>query len=79
MLGPEKDGMVEAEVRARFAAELGVPVRAVVVEPGGHTTRDEARLVAGRLSAFAPLDAFLASQASLKRPRRSRQRPGPGR
>ncbi len=25
------------------------------------------------------LDAFLASQASLKRPRRSRQRPGPGR
>jgi uncharacterized SAM-binding protein YcdF (DUF218 family) len=61
LLGPEKEGMVEAEVRARFAAELGVPADAMIVEPGGHTTRDEARLVAGRLAAFRPATVLLVT------------------
>jgi uncharacterized SAM-binding protein YcdF (DUF218 family) len=61
MLGPEKDGVVEAEVRARFAAELGVPPPAIVVEPAGHTTRDEARMVAGRLSGSRPATVLLVT------------------
>lgn len=51
LLGPEYQGAVEAEVRARYAVDLGVPAAAVVVEPGGLSTRDEARLVARRLGA----------------------------
>jgi len=61
LLGPEKEGTVEAEVRARLAADLGVPAAAVIVEPGGHTTRDEARLVAERLSAFRPVTVLLVT------------------
>ena len=49
LLGPEYDGAVEAEIRARYAVDLGVPPQALVVEAGGLSTRDEARLVAARL------------------------------
>jgi uncharacterized SAM-binding protein YcdF (DUF218 family) len=51
LLGPPYQGVVEAEVRARYAADLGVPAEALVVEPGGLSTRDEAALVARRLGA----------------------------
>jgi uncharacterized SAM-binding protein YcdF (DUF218 family) len=51
LLGPEHLGAVEAEVRARYAADLGVPAGAIVVEAGGESTRDEARLVRARLGA----------------------------
>ena len=51
LLGPEHRGAVEAEVRARYAADLGVPAEALVVEAGGESTRDEARLVRARLGA----------------------------
>lgn len=49
LLGPEYHGAVEAEVRGRYAADLGVPADALVVESGGLTTRDEARRVLARL------------------------------
>jgi uncharacterized SAM-binding protein YcdF (DUF218 family) len=49
LLGPEYHGAVEADVRARYAADLGVPSAALIVEPGGRSTRDEARLVRARL------------------------------
>ena len=49
LLGPEYNGAVEADVRARYAADLGVPAEAMVVEPGGLSTRDEARRVLARL------------------------------
>ena len=49
LLGPARDGVVEAEVRARYAADLGVPADALVVERGGLSTREEAALVAARL------------------------------
>ena len=49
LLGPEHNGAVEAEVRARYAADLGVPAGALIVEPGGKSTREEARLVLARL------------------------------
>ncbi len=49
LLGPEYHGAVEAQVRARYAADLGVPAGALVVEPGGLSTRDEARRVLARL------------------------------
>ena len=49
LLGPEYHGAVEAEVRARYAADLGVPAGALIVEPGGHNTRDEAQRVLARL------------------------------
>ena len=49
LLGPARNGVVEAEVRARYAAELGVAADAIVVERGGQSTREEAALVARRL------------------------------
>ena len=49
LLGPARDGVVEAEVRARYAADLGVPPDALVVERGGLSTREEASLIARRL------------------------------
>jgi len=49
LLGPARRGVVEAEVRARYAADLGVPEDAIVVERGGQSTREEAALVARRL------------------------------
>jgi uncharacterized SAM-binding protein YcdF (DUF218 family) len=49
LLGPEHGGAVEAEVRARYAADLGVPGDAVIVDAGGESTRDEARLARARL------------------------------
>ena len=48
-LGPRYRGVVEAEVRAAYARDLGVPAGAIVVEPGGSSTRDEAMRVAARL------------------------------
>jgi len=51
LLGPEYHGAVEAEVRARYAADLGVPADALIVEPGGQSTRNEAQLVRARLGA----------------------------
>ena len=53
LLGPEHRGAVEAEVRARYAADLGVPPDAVLVDAGGESTRDEARLARARLGAGA--------------------------
>jgi uncharacterized SAM-binding protein YcdF (DUF218 family) len=55
MLGPEYDGVVEAEVRARYATDLGVPADALIVEPGGQSTRDEAHLVFARLGPGATI------------------------
>lgn len=49
LLGPEYHGAVEAEVRARYAADLGVPEAALYVEPQGLSTRDEAQRVLARL------------------------------
>jgi uncharacterized SAM-binding protein YcdF (DUF218 family) len=49
LLGPEYHGAVEAEVRARYAVDLGIPEGALVVEPQGLSTRDEARRVFSRL------------------------------
>jgi uncharacterized SAM-binding protein YcdF (DUF218 family) len=49
LLGPAYHGAVEAEVRAGYAHSLGVPADAIVVEPEGLSTRDEARLVHARL------------------------------
>jgi uncharacterized SAM-binding protein YcdF (DUF218 family) len=51
LLGPRPRGAAEAEggVRARLAAELGVPAAAVLVETRGLTTRGEAARCAERL------------------------------
>ena len=49
LLGPNYHGAVEAEVRARYAVDLGVPADALIVEPGGQSTRDEAHRVFARL------------------------------
>ncbi len=50
LLGPgHREGPTEAEVRAALAGDLGVPSDALVVEPRGLTTRDEAALVAQRM------------------------------
>ena len=48
LFGPEYDGAVEAEARARYAADLGVPAAALVVEPFGESTQDEARRTLAR-------------------------------
>ena len=61
MLGAEHEGVVEAEVRARLAVELGVPAAAIDVEPGGHTTRAEAALVARRLAGARPPTILLVT------------------
>jgi uncharacterized SAM-binding protein YcdF (DUF218 family) len=44
MLGPGRSGRSEAEVRVRLAEELGVPSSALLADPRGSTTRDEARV-----------------------------------
>jgi len=44
MLGPGSRGRSEAEVRVRLAEELGVPAAALLADPRGRTTRDEARV-----------------------------------
>ncbi len=50
MLGPAAEGgVVEAEVRAALARDLGVPAEAIVSEARGLTTREEARLTRARL------------------------------
>lgn len=49
LLGSEYHGVVEAEVRARYAIDLGVPGEALVIEPRASSTGDEARQVSARL------------------------------
>ncbi len=49
LLGPRYHGVVEADVRAAVARDLGVPADAIVVEAGGTSTRDEAERIASRL------------------------------
>lgn len=49
LLGSEYHGVVEAEVRGRYAIDLGVPAEALVVERRARSTRDEAQQVAARL------------------------------
>ena len=49
LLGPRYRGVVEAEVRAAYARDLGVPPDAIVVEAGGTSTRDEAMRITSRL------------------------------
>ena len=45
MLGPASGGQLsEAAVRVRLAQDLGVPTTALVADPRGLTTRDEARV-----------------------------------
>ena len=58
LLGPPRRGVVEAELRARYAVELGVPEEALVVEAGGLTTRDEAARVA---AAIRPASVLLVT------------------
>jgi uncharacterized SAM-binding protein YcdF (DUF218 family) len=61
LLGPEYHGAVEADVRARYAADLGVPAEALIVEHGGHSTREEARLVHARLGRDRPAAIILVT------------------
>jgi uncharacterized SAM-binding protein YcdF (DUF218 family) len=45
MLGPGSRGKLsEADVRVQLARDLGVPATALLAEPRGRTTRDEARV-----------------------------------
>ena len=45
MLGTGSRGKPsEADVRVRLAQDLGVPATALLADPRGHTTRDEARV-----------------------------------
>jgi uncharacterized SAM-binding protein YcdF (DUF218 family) len=45
MTGAREGPWVEAEVRAQLARDFGVPASALLTEPGGRTTREEARRV----------------------------------
>jgi len=71
LLGAENRGAVEADVRAHFAVDLGVPASALIVERRGRTTRDEARLVAARLASGRPATVLLVT--SLQHMPRARQ------
>jgi len=42
-------GYVEAELRAELASAWGVPPKAILMQPDGHTTRDEAVRIAALL------------------------------
>jgi uncharacterized SAM-binding protein YcdF (DUF218 family) len=75
LLGPEYHGAVEAEVRARYAADLGVPADALVVEPGGRSTRDEAQRVRARLGR-APAVILVTGLHHMPRARRVFEREG---
>lgn len=61
LLGPAYGGAVEAEVRARYAADLGVPQGALIVEPGGLSTGDEAQRVLARLGRGRPVTVILVT------------------
>jgi uncharacterized SAM-binding protein YcdF (DUF218 family) len=50
-MGTTYGGPSEAEVRAELARRLGLPEAAVIAEARGRTTREEARLARGLLSA----------------------------
>lgn len=70
LLGPEYEGVVEAEVRARYAADLGVPAGALIVESGGLSTRDEAERVRARLGRGRPAIILVTGLHHMPRARR---------
>lgn len=76
LLGPEYHGAVEAEVRARYAADLGVPAEALVVERGGDSTRDEARRVLARLGRERATVILVTGLHHMPRARRVFEREG---
>jgi uncharacterized SAM-binding protein YcdF (DUF218 family) len=49
LLGCRDGNAIEADVRAQLARDLGVPADAILTEPRGLTTAQEARYVAARL------------------------------
>jgi uncharacterized SAM-binding protein YcdF (DUF218 family) len=78
LLGPEYHGAVEAEVRAGYAADLGVPAEALIVEPGGESTRDEARRVRARLGGGRAAVILVTGLHHMPRARRVFEREGLG-
>jgi uncharacterized SAM-binding protein YcdF (DUF218 family) len=51
--GPaNKQGVVEAEIRAEMARRLGIPPTAILTESRVHTTREEAARIAGLLQSL---------------------------
>ena len=76
LLGPDYHGAVEAEVRARYAADLGVPADALIVEPGGHSTRDEAQRVRARLGRDRAVIILVTGLLHIPRARRVFEREG---
>jgi uncharacterized SAM-binding protein YcdF (DUF218 family) len=76
LLGPEYEGAVEAEVRARYAADLGVPADALVVEPKGLSTRDEAQIVFARLGGRGASIILVTGLHHMKRARGVFEREG---
>ena len=76
LLGPEYHGAVEAEVRARYAVDLGVPAGAMIVESGGLSTRDEAQLVLARLGRGRPAIILVTGLQHMPRARRVFEREG---
>jgi uncharacterized SAM-binding protein YcdF (DUF218 family) len=77
LLGPEDHGAVEAEVRARYAADFGVPAGAVIVEPHGESTRDEAQRVLARLGGGRAASVILVTGVHhMRRARRVFEREG---
>jgi uncharacterized SAM-binding protein YcdF (DUF218 family) len=61
MTGAREGPMVEAEVRAQLARDFGVPAAAVLTEPGGRTTRDEAGRVRALLNPRAARHVLLVT------------------
>jgi uncharacterized SAM-binding protein YcdF (DUF218 family) len=62
LLGPRnRSGVVEADVRARLAADLGVAGSAVLTEAGANTTAEEAALSARRLEPLGVRSVILVT------------------
>ena len=76
LLGAEYHGAVEAEVRARYARDLGVPEEALLVEPQGRSTRDEARHVLARLGRPRPSIILVTGLHHMARARQVFERAG---
>jgi uncharacterized SAM-binding protein YcdF (DUF218 family) len=76
LLGSEYHGAVEAEVRARYAADLGVPHGALIVESGGLSTRHEAQRVRAHLGARRPAIILVTGLHHMPRARRVFEREG---
>jgi uncharacterized SAM-binding protein YcdF (DUF218 family) len=60
-------GHVEADVRAAFAREVGIPVSVVLTESRARTTREEATLIAGRLLPGARRILLVADAEGMRR------------